>query len=276
MKQRKARRGGRARREDRYDLYERSVQEPEADIALIERVFKRHYGRPARSLREDFCGTAYFACEWVRRSAANRAWAIDLDPEPLASGRARHLAQLSPDQASRVKLIEGDVRSVGHEKVDVTVAFNFSYSLFKRRDELCAYFASARSTLAAEGLFMLDAYGGPEAQTPQLERRQVGGRRRGFTYVWDQHSFDPIGHDVTNFIHFEFPDGSRLARAFRYDWRLWILPELADLLRDAGFRKTEVYWEGTDSETGDGDGVFRRRRRAEPDPAWIAYLAALP
>jgi hypothetical protein len=269
-------RGGEAQRADPYELYERSVQEPEADIALVQRIYRGHYGRPARTLREDFCGTAVFACEWVRRSPDARAFAIDLDPRPLAWGRERHVAALAADQAARLKLVEGDVRDVGHEQVDVTVAFNFSYNLFRTRSELRHYFERARATLGSEGLFVLDAYGGADAQRPQRERRRVGSGRTAFTYVWDQHSFDPITHHVVNFIHFEFPDGSRLRRAFRYDWRLWMLPEVRELLHEAGFRRSEVYWEGTDHATGEGNGIFRRRERAEADPAWIAYVSALP
>ena len=35
-----------------------------------------------------------------------------------------------------------------------------------------------------------------------------------------------------------------------------------ELLLEAGFREVEVYWEGTDEETGEGDGKFRVRRHA--------------
>ena len=100
-------------------------------------------------------------------------------------------------------------------------------------------------------------------------------RRCGdFAYVWEQRSFDPIGCLGSNAIHFEFADGSSLRNAFRYDWRLWSLPELRDLLGEAGFARCEVYWEGTDRRTGRGNDVYRRRDRAEPDLAWIAYLIA--
>ena len=144
---RKRARGGRtrARLADRYDLYERAVQEPDADIDLIRRVFRRHFGRPPHLLREDFCGTAVFACEWVKRHAENRAWGIDLDPVPLAWGREHHVAKLGPQRAARLKLIEGNVLDVGHERVDVTVAFNFSYFLFRTREALRVYFEKARA-----------------------------------------------------------------------------------------------------------------------------------
>jgi hypothetical protein len=162
------------------------------------------------------------------------------------------------------------VRTVRTPKVDVLVAFNFSYFLFKRRRELLAYFRRARAHLAREGLFVIDAYGGPEAMEPRRERRRVGG----FTYVWDQHRFDPITHDVTCYIDFEFRDGSRLHRAFSYHWRLWTVAELRDALADAGFLGSAVYWESTALDTNEPNGIFRPRTHADEDPAWVAYLVA--
>jgi hypothetical protein len=262
----------RARRADKYDLYQRSVQEPDADLHLVSRIFRSHYGQWPRLLREDFCGTAMMACRWVERHAENRAWGIDLDPLPLGWGRKHNLARLRADQAGRVKLIEGDVRSIGHQKVDLTVAFNFSYFIFVTRPELRQYFEKARATLKSQGLLVLDAYGGADAQRTGEEKRSLSG----FKYVWDQHLFDPISHAGHNYIHFEFPDGSRLRRAFVYNWRLWTLPEIRELLIEAGFAKVEIYWEGTDSETGEGNSIFTRRERAPDDPAWVAYIAALP
>jgi hypothetical protein len=267
---RKKRRKKRAQRADRHDLYEKAVQEPEADIDLVRRIYKNRFARPPRLMREDFCGTAYFAAEWIKRHPENRAWAIDLDPVPLDWGRDRHIAKLEPEQAARVKLIEGNVLDVGHEKVDVTVAFNFSYFLFDTRDALRRYFEKARATLLADGVLVLDAYGGADSMRPSEEPREV----EDFTYVWEQHSFDSITHRVRNYIHFEFDDGSQMRRAFRYDWRLWSLPEIREVLAEAGFHSSQVYWEGTDQKTGEGNGIFRPRESAPEDPAWIAYIAA--
>jgi hypothetical protein len=266
------RRATRASRADRYELYQRAVQEPEYDVGLIQRVFQRHRGRPARLLREDFCGTAHMACTWVAAHRENRAFGIDLDPEPLAWGRAHNVAKLPPEAQSRVKLVQGDVRDVGFERADVTLAFNFSYFVFRERAELLDYFRRARSGLQPRGIFFLDAYGGADAFRTGPETREL----EGFDYVWDQARVEPISHSVRNYIHFRFPDGSRLSRAFRYDWRLWTLPELRDCLQDAGFREVEFYWEGTDRKTGDGNGSFTLRRAAEDDPAWVAYIAAIP
>jgi len=132
---------------DKYALYQESVQDTESDIALAERVFKQEYGRPPRLLREDFSGTSLMACDWVTRHADNHAWAIDLDPEPLAWGRERNLAKLDAGQAKRVELVQADVMEAECGPVDVCVAFNFSYFLFKTREHLLGYLKKARSTL---------------------------------------------------------------------------------------------------------------------------------
>ena len=205
----------------------------------------------------------------MARHAENRAWAIDLDPAPLAWGRAHNLTSLRPDQAARVKLIEGDVRDVGHAKVDVTAALNFSYFLFQRRAELLLYFQRARATLLPEGMLLLDAYGGADAQRTMRERRRVGDVS---TTSGTSASSIPSRTASSTSIDFEFRDGSRIRRAFHYDWRLWSIPEIRELLAEAGFSRSEVYWEGTDSRTGKGNDVFTRREHAPDDPAWIAYV----
>ncbi len=267
--------GGRrtlAQRADKYDCYQRSVQETDPEIHVIQRVFKKHRGRAPRSLREDFCGTALMACDWVRQHRENTAVAIDLDPECLDWGGNHNVAELSPDQQGRVKLVQGDVLETGHEPVDVTVAFNFSYALFRERREILRYFRQARATLVHDGMFVIDVYGGIDAQ----DQRTVRRRCEGFTYVWEQRSFDAVGSWGENYIHFEFADGSEIRNAFHYGWRVRSIPELRELLEEAGFRETEVYMEGTDKQTGLGNEVFSKRERFEADPAWIAYLVALP
>ena len=260
-----------AEREDVYRLYEVAVQDPEGDVKRVQRMFRRRFGRPPRRLREDFCGTAAMACAWVRSHRKNRAWGVDIDPHPLAWSREHHLPELWEHQLERLQLVQGDVREVALAPVDVTVAFNFSYLVFQQRSELLSYFEIARSRLRPEGLLVLDLYGGSEAMQTMTEHREC----EGFEYVWDQDVFDPIGHHAVNHIHFEFEDGSRIERAFSYDWRLWTIPELRDVLADAGFSATDVYWEGTDQKTNEGTGTYYRATSAPDDPAWIAYLVAV-
>jgi len=255
---------------DRYDLYQRSVQEPTSQCRFFERVYRKEFGRPPRMLREDFCGTGAVCCEWVRRRRNHEAVGYDLDPEPLAWGMEHNVGALGPEQQARVQLIQGDVREAGR-KADVISAENFSYFTFTTRDMLRAYLEAGRRNLEPQGLLVLDIMGGPEVIE---ENREESRRVDGFTYVWENHRFDPINHACTYFIHFKFRDGSQLRRAFRYDWRLWTIPEVRELLLEAGFRQVNVYWEGAD-EDGDGNGIFRQQTHASSDPAWIAYVVGV-
>jgi hypothetical protein len=251
-------------------MYQEAVQCVAADLDFVEKVFAENQRPKPVSLREDFCGTAAACCEWVRREPGHIAWGVDLDDTVLDWGVRHNLAQLTDDQQSRVHLVHDDVRYAAVPPVDVVLAMNFSYYLFKTREQLRNYFSSVQQSLNSRGLFVLDAFGGSEAFSCLKEKRQCNG----FTYEWEQAAFDPISHDLLCHIHFERDDGSRISPAFTYDWRLWTLPEIRELLLEAGFSRVAVYWEGVDSESGEGNGVYSQADRGTADPAWIAYLVA--
>ena len=253
---------------DLHWLYEQSVQNVEVEVKFIDRVFRSEFGRSASFIREDFCGTALLCSEWVKRRRANTALGVDYDGPTLEWGRVNNLKPLG-EKASAVTLIQDDVRKVTSPRAEVLAATNFSWWGFKTRAELKEYFMISRESLQDDGMLLLDIYGGPEAQVPQIEEREV----EGFDYLWDQDDFNPITGEVRCFIHFRFPNGSQLDNAFSYDWRLWSLPETCDLLEECGFRKVVVYWEGTDKD-GEPSGKFNPDRKGDLAPAWVAYIIA--
>ncbi len=258
-----------AARADRHELYEESVQDVENEVDFLESTYQLLRDKPARRFREDFCGTASAACEWVKRHSANEAIGVDLDRPTLDWGIEHRVSPLSADQQMRVKLLREDVLKVATAPVDIIGAFNFSYFIFKTREQLRDYFANALHGLSDDGVFFLDAFGGSEAYSELKEKT----RHEGFTYVWHQAKFHPVTGHIRCHIHFRFDDGSKMKKAFTYDWRLWTLPEIRELLLEAGFSKVTVYWEGTD-EDGDGDGNFTPDAKGEADLAWIAYIVA--
>ncbi len=262
-------------------LYEVSVQNPDADLDFFRRVFRKKRGRPFRLLREDFCGTALMACTWVARHESNRAWGVDIHQPTLDWGLEHHVSRLGAAR-ERLSLICSDVREVTDPRVEVIAALNFSYCVFKSRDELRGYFAAVRRSLASEGLFFLDVFGGTEATDELEEERKISASRAAdgtkvpaFTYIWEQASFNVVDHHIRCYIHFRLGNGTTLKRAFRYDWRLWTLPELQELMLEAGFGSAEVYLEGWDDEAEDGDGVFRRRKVAENQGGWVGYVVGV-
>jgi len=260
-----------ARTADKHELYQFSVQSPEAEVRFIDRIYRQACGRRAELFREDFCGTALISCAWARFRRANHAYGVDLHRDTLQWGLEHNIRRLPPRTASRVHLINKDVLHVRRPKVHVVGAFNFSYFIWKDFPQLVRYFGSVRRSLLPEGLFVLDAYGGWEAQQIMEEENKLPG----FTYVWHQAEYNPVNDHTVCHIHFRFPDGTQMRRAFTYDWRLWSLGTIRDALAAAGFASTEVHWEGT-NRRGDGNGVYRRTGKAANLPGWIAYITALP
>lgn len=254
---------------DKHELYEASVQNVEEECEFVSKRYQAIRGRPALSFREDFCGTASAACQWVRQSDQHTSIGVDVDPEVLAWSERNRLSQLTDEQRQRLQLIQSDVLTVKSPSVDVVGAFNFSYFLFRTREEMLAYFRTVYRTLNDDGVFFLDAFGGYEAFEEMKEKTKYDD----FTYIWHQARYHPVTGEIVCHIHFKFPDGSKIKKAFTYVWRLWTLPEILEMLTEAGFKNSTVYWEGTD-EDGEGDGVFTPETKGEADAGWIAYLVA--
>ena len=260
-----------AEQADIHELYELSVQNVEHEIEFLQQTFESLRGRTAYRLREDFCGTASASCQWVRQGNQYQAIGVDIDPVVLEWGRENRIGKLDPEDRARVRLIESDVLDVETPKVDILVAFNFSYFIFDARDTMRRYFERVRDALEDDGVFFCDMFGGPEAQEETKEKTKH--KKHGFTYIWEQAEFHPVTHYMRTHIHFKFKDGSKIKNAFTYVWRLWSPPEIRELLLEAGFRKATVYWEGED-EDGEGNGEFSPDERGEADLAWIAYIVA--
>jgi hypothetical protein len=262
-----------ARTADRYELYQIAVQSPEDDLEFLVDTFKRYRKRTPYRFREDFCGTALLSATWAQLGPKHTAEGFDLDPEPIAWGLVHNLEPIG-EVARRVTLHLKDVRAPGHRRPDIRVAQNFSYCVFKKRAEMLEYFRAARESLARDGMFALDLYGGTEATEERVDTRRV---EEGFTYVWDQARYLPGTGDYLCHIHFRFRDGTRMKKAFTYDWRYWTLPELRDLLYDAGFARVRSYFEQTDDDDGDGNGEFlpdETGETSEDCAGWVAYLLA--
>lgn len=257
-----------AGRADKHKLYEASVQCVESEIDFVDETFRKIRKRKASKLREDFCGTANTSCEWIRRRNTNHAIGVDLNPEVLAWGKMHNISRLSHAQQGRIELINANVMDVRTTRVDIVLAMNFSYWIFRDRPTMIRYFRKVYSALETDGIFFLDSFGGYEAFREMEESTDYGK----FTYIWDQDKYDPISGHCTYKIHYKFRDGSKLKDAFIYDWRVWTLPELTEMLIEAGFKPT-VYWEGTDKHN-EGNGVFTPATEGEADASWIAYIVA--
>jgi len=262
---------------DIHVLYQKSVQDTEVELTLMVEKYKEIRDKEPISFREDFCGTALLSVDWCKSHDHRTAQGIDLCEDTLAWGRLHNLEPAGESVASRIDLKLANVLEVSEPKVDVTCALNFSYSIFKTRDTLRQYFEAAHKGLKEDGILMLDIFGGPEAIDTSEEDREVDDET--FEFVWDQDKYNPITNEILCYIHFKFDDGSRIERAFIYDWRLWTIAEINELLLEAGFSKVHVYWEeyiddDDDDEYLEGTGNYKEVSEVEQQESWVSYIFA--
>jgi SAM-dependent methyltransferase len=267
------------RASDLQELYRWAVQDPRLQVTFLALIHHHGTGRWPRRLREDFAGNAADAVDWLALGG-ERAIAVDIDARTLRWGARRARRILGP-RADRLQVVEADVRTVGPPRVpsvDVVAALNFSALVLHERRDLFDYFRRVRRGLRAEGVFVMNVFGGPARMRAWRRRRTI--RRKAlyaieppppaFEYIWEQLSFDPLTARLDCRLHFVVRErGRRRIRrnAFRYDCRLWTVPELRDLLREAGFRKVEV-WQHRNRGRG---GVFEPTARLK-GPDWVAYV----
>ena len=122
--------------------------------------------------------------------------------------------------------------------------------------------------LRKDGIAFFDLFGGTQCGDAIEDK----AKRKNFTYYWDQTGFDPVSNEALFHIHFRV-GGRKYEKVFTYDWRLWSIPELRDLLDEAGFSRTRIYWEGTKRD-GTWNGIFKETKQGEPCLSWICYIVA--
>lgn len=265
-----------AKNSDKLALYIKAVQSPDHEIDFVTKEFARIRSRPLRFVREDFCGTAISACEFVKRHRENRAVALDLHKPTLTWGMKHNVAKMDDAAQKRIKLLARNVLTPGAEAmgVEAVLAMNFSYWIFDTRESMLKYFRVVHKSLARDGVFFMDVHGGYEATKEMTERtKRYAGGGRWFKYVWEQKKFDPLKNRAECRIHFEFEKGPAMKNAFIYRWRVWSVPELRELLTEAGFKSVTVYLEGDDGHGG-GNGIFRPKAIGDADASFIAYIVA--
>lgn len=283
------------RRPHKLALYQRAAQHPQAESSFLYRAYRHYNKNEPALLREDFAGTCAVASAWVTMHPDHQAMAVE-SHRPTARWARRTATQSLGDIAEDLHIVEADVLSVDGPKVDITCALNFSTFIYHDRDLLKRYFQNARRGLKRNGLLVIDAYGGPGAMRTGTQTRRVppdsdppevprevppetspdtaGGASPlpGFTYHWEQRSFDPITHRTECRIHFVLDDSRRLDSAFIYRWRLWTLPELAELMLEAGFKRSDVWCDRFDPGSQTSDGRYRLTPKMPAREDWVAYV----
>jgi len=256
---------------DKYSYYKKSVQSPEEDVQFLEKVYRELTKKNPQIMREDFCGTYALCCEWTRLNPDYKAVGVDIDEEPLEYGKRVNYSALNEGEKDRILIKKQNVLEGNLPDADIACALNFSYFCFKERDTLKKYLKASLDSLNESGLLFLDCFGG--SKCCEANEEETEHEEEKFSYFWDQDSFDPVTNFAQFYIHFKRYGEKKREQVFSYDWRMWSIPELRDLLLEVGFKDVHVYWEESD-EDGDGNGVFSRVDVGEECEAWVAYLVA--
>ena len=261
-----------ADRADKFHCYQKSVQTPEHEVEFFEQAYRDVFRRKPYSLREDFCGTFAVCCEWV--ASHNKRTAHRRRPvrRNLAVGPRSQSCQADRGAAEHAcDLIEQDVRKRNRPPSTCWPRKTFRFGFSRRAKKSSSTSRSLASNLKAEGIMVMDMMGGGECYEEELvDKRTIKKGKKGFKYHWEQASFNPITADASFYISFKFADGSKLKRAFEYHWRFWTIPEVREMLAEAGFRESHVYWEIEDEDDPDLDGTWERRDEPPAIPAGSA------
>lgn len=248
-----------------HHIYQLAVQSPEADIRLMQHFYRHRRKRLARRLREDFCGTGLTLSHWIDQGEKYSGEGFDIDPEPVQWGKRENIAPLGK-AAKRAQLHIGDARLPSTMPPDIRCAFNFSYWVFNQRAEMLDYFSAARLDLANGGMLVLDVTGGTES----LLEEPFETLFDDFSMVWQQQNYNPVDNSADLSLTFRFEDGSQIDPPYRYRWRVWSIPELTELLQEAGFSDIDIWWQD-DEANGIG---YRKTIKGDNDPCWVACIAA--
>ncbi len=274
------------------DLYRLAVQHPQAEAAFLTRLCSHYrHDLPATRLKEDFAGTGALAAAWVALHEDHRALAVEAHGPTVRWAQRQAQCELGA-RTTDLHVLQADVLQVTSPRVDIVAALNFSTFIYHERAALRSYFQAAHRSLRPGGLLVVDGYGGPGAWRLGRQTRRItlkGATTREskrvpawFDYVWEQRTCDAVTGRVDCHIHFHLPPakGGRWMRsAFRYDWRLWSLPELTEIMIEAGFRRAEVWCDRLIAK-GDqaglrSDGIYRPVRKMEAREDWIAYVVGV-
>ncbi len=172
------------------------------------------------------CGAGRIAIELASRGC--RVTGIDTVERFLDAGRER-----AAGRGAEVTFVRGDVREpAGDAAFDAAVCFWGSFGYFDDGGNLAQARAAARA-LVPGGKYLLDL---PTAETVRAHPRPEDGFRVGEIEV--RMASAVVGPRVET--EWTFAGPGRAPETLRSSVRLFTLPELTDLLREAGFSSFEA------------------------------------
>ncbi len=221
---------------NKHNLYQNTVQNPKREVEFYKKTYRMIFKVLPTKIREDFCGTGLFSCEWVKNNVNNIAVGIDFDEETLRWGRENNINNLNSGY-DRIKLLNQNVLEPFDEteKFDIISSMNYSHFLLTKRKDLVKYFSNVRKNIF-KGLYIIDFFGGSHV----FEEHKHNNQSDIYEFKNEQMNIvDNITNCILNFKN-KYKN-NQLETLFSYNFRVYSLIELKEALEDAGFKTFKIF-----------------------------------
>jgi len=208
----------------------------------------QNYAANAHNLLELGCGNGAHAT--LLSEYGYHVSGVDSSPDMLHRARER-LTGLPPDQATRLKFYEGDIRSIRLDRAfDVVISLFHVMSYQASNESLRAAFETASQHLNPGGIFLFDGWYGPGVLT---DRPSVRIKRSEDEAVKITRIAEPELYPNENIVEVHYtvivqdkPTGVSREIHETHRMRYFFLPELEVMLDCAGFKiiQTEEWLTG--------------------------------
>jgi SAM-dependent methyltransferase len=233
-----------------YDLLY-SDKDYAAEAQYVHRLIQS-YAPGARSILELGCGTGAHAV--LLAGEGYRIHGVDLSTDMLERAKIR-LADVPPEQASRLEFAQGDIRTVRiNGKFDAVISLFDVISYQTTNEDLRAVFATAKAHLKPGGVFIFDCWYGPAvlSDRPTVRSKRVEDEEIAVTRIAEPVMYPNENCVDVNYQLFIKDKASGTVEELRECHRMRYLfsPEIKQLFADMQMEIVAAYKWMTDQEPG--------------------------
>jgi hypothetical protein len=225
---------------NKHVLYQTTVQDPKKELEFFRKIYRNIFSRVPYSIREDFCGTGFISCEWVKMNVENTSVGIDIDDDPLEWGRKNNIMNLSSGD-DRVKLynhnvlVEWDPK----QKFDIILSLNYSHFLLNKRTDFVSYLKNVKKNVD-KGFYVLDFFGGSKIYSDSSVKRNFGQEKNDHSYEFKAKKLDLLNNFSYCSINFKLGK-KKLNNLYNFKFRVYSIPEMIDCFTEAGFNNFRIF-----------------------------------